>query len=158
MLKLHGVPWLLRKLLGWISMTVAMKTWTDSTTGLTHFLIEYKPPLGLPSSTEQRVFNFEGEEFAVPIYGKLCVRMRWATAKEFDEIDEFLARGFEGETNIHMMTEHIDLDTVTHQAFGFEVIGGIRYHTRHIVVKRREQTERLRLVYDYIGPQPGPKT
>ncbi|KAI0452057.1 hypothetical protein F5B21DRAFT_484964 [Xylaria acuta] len=153
MLKLHGVPWLLRKILGWVSMTVAIKTWSDTPTGLTHFLIEYKPPLGLPTSSEERVFNFEGDEFTVPIYGKLRVRMRWATAKELDGIDEFLAEGFEG-TNIHMMTEHVDLDTVTHQVFGFEEVGGTRFHTRHIVVMRGEEVQKLRLVYDYIGPRP----
>jgi hypothetical protein len=156
MLKLQAVPWLLRKVLNWVSVIVAIKTWSDTATGLDHFLIEYKPPLGLPSSTEERILNFEGEDLAVPFFGKLLVRMRWAAAEELDEVDEFLAQGFEEGTKglIHMMTEHVDGGLVTHQTFGFEEIAGTRFHTRHIVVKKGEEFEKLRLVYDYIGPRP----
>lgn len=154
MLKLQGVPWLLHKVLNWVSVTVAIKTWSDTATGLGHFLIEHKPPLGLPSSTEGRVLNFEGEDLTVPIFGKLRVRMRWAAAEELDELDEFLAQGFEEGMKglIRMMTEHVDVGLVTHQTFGFEDIGGTRFHTRHIVVKKGEEVEKLRQVYDYIGP------
>ncbi|KAH8703891.1 hypothetical protein BGW36DRAFT_355288 [Talaromyces proteolyticus] len=105
----------------------------------------------------QRVFNVEGDKFAVPPYGKPCVRMRLVTAKEFNEIDDSLARRFEKETKIHMMTENIDLNKMTNPEFGFE-IGGTRFHTRHFVVERGEEIEKLTLVYDYIGPQPTPKT
>ncbi|KAK4148393.1 hypothetical protein C8A00DRAFT_39049 [Chaetomidium leptoderma] len=153
MLRVQGVPWLLRKLLGWISVRVAMQTWTDAPTGLTHFAIEYKPPLGLPSSREERVFNFEGEELTVPMLGKLRVRMRWAAADKLDEIDPFLAKGFDAGPNIHMKTEHLDIDAVTDQVFGFEEIGGTKYHARHIVVHRGGEVERTRLVYNYAGPR-----
>lgn len=36
--------------------------------------------------------------------------------------------------------------------WGFEEIEGKRYHTRRAVVRNGEKFERVRLVYDYLGP------
>ncbi|KUJ20448.1 uncharacterized protein LY89DRAFT_579296 [Mollisia scopiformis] len=160
MLVAQGVPWLVRKLLGLISMQVALKTVPDPATGLTHFFAEYKPPFGLPSSGEERVLDFVAEEITVPVFGTLRVSTRWATPKELDEIDAYLGEGFEKGTKevIHMKTENSELGVVTHQTFGFEKIKGVRYHTRHIVVKRGGESTRLTLVYDYVGPQHAKKS
>lgn len=38
------------------------------------------------------------------------------------------------------------------QNWGFEEINGARYYTRRVVVRKQDEVQRVRLVYDYIGP------
>ncbi|KXH56094.1 hypothetical protein CSAL01_10635 [Colletotrichum salicis] len=155
MLILQGMPWLMRKLANWISVTVSIKTWTDPETSETRFLLQHTPPLGLPGMSEERALNYEPDEVAVPNLGKLRVRTRWGTVKELDHIDKYLARGLEKGPNsmIHMMTEHLDVGTVSHQIFGYEEIDGTRFHVRRIVVQKGNEVARLRLVYNHTGPR-----
>lgn len=155
MLILQGMPWLMRRLAGLISVTVSIKTWTDPQTGDTRFLLQHTPPLGLPGMSEERALNFEPDEVAVPNLGKLRVRTRWGTVKELDQLDRYLAQGLETgpHSMIHMKTEHLDVDAVTHQVFGYEEIDGVRFHVRRIVVWKGDKVAKLRLVYNYIGPR-----
>lgn len=134
------------------TVTMIMKEWEDSNQ-VTHLSVENKPSSGLPSTTEERVFNFEGIESAHPLFGRINGKTRWASAKELDEIDEFLAKGFEEgmETFIHTVTDHLDHGVVTHLAWGFEVIDGKRFHTRHVFAKKGDEVLRERLVYDFKG-------
>lgn len=137
------------------TVVLSIKEWVDASTGVTHMDIELKPSSGLPGSTEVRVFNFQGIEVTHPVFGKIRGHTRWTGAKELDEVDAFLAQGFEKgmDTYMHMMTEHLDHGAVTHQACGFEEIEGTRYHTRHLFVKNGDEALRVKLVYDYLGPR-----
>ena len=40
------------------------------------------------------------------------------------------------------------------QIWGFETVDGKRFYTRRVVVRKGEQVERVRLVYDFKGPAP----
>jgi hypothetical protein len=40
------------------------------------------------------------------------------------------------------------------QVWGFEEIDGERFYTRRVVVRKGDEVERVRLVYDYKGPAP----
>jgi hypothetical protein len=144
----------MRKVLNTAKVTVSIKEWVDPSTGLTHVDIVNTPSSGLPSSTEVRVFNNEGIELPHPLFGKIRTRSRWAGAGDLDQIDGYLVKGFESgiDNFIHIVTEHLDYDAVTHQAWGFEEVEGNRRYSRHIVVKKGEEVLRSKLVYDYLGP------
>ncbi|RDW59259.1 hypothetical protein BP5796_12183 [Coleophoma crateriformis] len=155
-LKLQGVNWLMRKVLSMASVTVTIKEWEEG--GLTHIHVENRPASGLPPTTEDRIFDYKGIELAHPLFGKVRSQTRWAGAADLDEVDEFLAKGFETEASktlfVHIMTEHLDHGVVTHQAWGFEEVEGERFQTRHIVVKKGDEVLRMMLAYDYLGPRP----
>lgn len=138
------------------SVVVTIKQWEDPTTGLTHMDLLNTPSSGLPSNTEVRVLNFEGVELAHPLFGKVRSRTRYASSKDLDEVDSFLADGFEEGTEIYiqMTTEHLDQDVVTHQALGFEFVEGMRHHSRHIIVRKGDEVLRVKFIYEYIGPRP----
>ena len=99
--------------------------------------------------------DFRGDEFKVPVIGRLRVSVRQVASKELADISGFLAERFEDGESIHMLTEQLDFGVDTHQVFGFETLNGRRYHTRRIVCLRGGEAVQLRLVYYYIGPRPG---
>ncbi|CAN8105604.1 unnamed protein product [Discula destructiva] len=139
------------------SVIVSIKKWEDSASGLTHMTIENKPSTNMPSITEVRVLNFQKVELTHPLFGRVRGRSRWTGTKDLEDIDVFLTRGFGEEMNgkfVHIMTEHLDYNAVTQQAWGFEEIEGTRFHTRNIVVSRGDEVLRVKLVYDYVGPRP----
>lgn len=45
-----------------------------------------------------------------------------------------------------------DAKWTAEMVWGFEEIDGKRYHTRRAVVRNGDKVERVRLVYDYLGP------
>ncbi|KAJ5083254.1 hypothetical protein N7456_012681 [Penicillium angulare] len=153
-LKLQGVNFFFRKILNMVAVTVVFKEWVDES-GITHVVIENKPSSGLPANVEDRTLNGEPNKFAHTLFGNVSVRTKWQSVKELNDIDEYLAKGFEDGTEdlIYSETEHVDQDLITHQAFGFQEINGTRHHTRHIVVKKGEEVVRATLAYDYLGPR-----
>lgn len=146
----------MRKVLNMAAVTLVITESEED--GLTRIHVENRPASGLPPTTEDRVFNYESVEVAHALFGKVRSKTRWAGATDLDEVDEFLAAGFDTEVAqplfVHIMTEHLDNGVVTHQAWGFEQVEGNRFHTRHIVVKKGEEAVRVKLVYDYLGPRP----
>lgn len=59
----------------------------------------------------------------------------------------------EDKTNkhLHTWTRSRDHGWEMEQTWGFELIGGQRFHTRRVVVQKGGQTERARVVYDYTA-------
>lgn len=150
----------MRKVLGMATVTVVIKEWEED--GHTHIDVENRPNGGLPPTTEQRVFDNKGVEIPHALFGKVCSRTRWASKAELDELDGFLADGFEteekaeggaGSSYVHIATDHLDHGVTTHQVWGFAQFNEQRYQTRHILVKKGEETAKVTLVYDYIGPR-----
>ncbi|KAJ5523887.1 hypothetical protein N7494_010537 [Penicillium frequentans] len=155
LLKLQGINWLMRKVLNMTSVVLEVKEWEDPSDGFTHMDIDLKPTSGLPASQEKKVFDFKGTDSTHALFGKIRVSQGWANAKELNQEDHFLVEGMEEDMDsfIHLKTEHLDHNTVTHQAWGFEEIEGTRYHSRHIVGKKGDEVVRVKLVYDYLGPR-----
>lgn len=150
----------MRKVLGMATVTVVIKEWEEG--GYTHIDVENRPNGGLPPTTEQRVFNNEGVDIAHALFGKVRSQTRWATKAELDEVNGFLADGLEtGEKEeggakpsyVHIATEHLEHGVTTHQVWGFAQFNEQRYQTRHILVIKGEETAKVTLVYDYLGPR-----
>lgn len=142
------------------TVTVIIKEWEED--GYTHIDVENRPNGGLPPTKENRVFNYEAIEIPHALFGRVRSKTRWANAAELDEVDRFLAHGFEPEPSeageakpsyVHIMTEHLEHDVITHQVWGFAKFNEQRYQTRHILVKKGEETCKVTLVYDYLGPR-----
>ncbi|KAJ5764962.1 hypothetical protein N7520_004521 [Penicillium odoratum] len=155
LLKLQGVNWLMRKVLNMTNVILEVKEWEDPSDGFTHMDIDLKPTSGLPATQENKVLDFQGVDSTHALFGKIRVSQGWTGAKELDEEDSFLVDGMEEGINsfVHLKTEHLDYNAVTHQAWGFEDINGSRYHSRHIVGKKGNEVVRVKLVYDYLGPR-----
>lgn len=66
----------------------------------------------------------------------------------------------DGKTNSRFMdSEHVQVWSVSEDGrwtaemiWGFEEIEGGKHYTRRVVVRSGEKVERVRLVYDYLGP------
>lgn len=137
-----------------VSVTVIFKEWVDEDTGITRIYIENKPSSGLPPNFEDRTLNFEPNDVTHTLFGKIRVQTKWASVEELNQVDEYLAKGFEATDKlVFSKTEHVDQGLTTYQAFGFEEINGERRHTRHLFVKKGEQVVRATLAYDYLGPR-----
>lgn len=153
---MQNIGWLTRKIINSSPITLHMRQWTDEATGLAHLDIENRPDSGLPGTKEERVLNWEPSKVTSQIFGELIGRTRYispADLKLQDE-DEALSQGWEPglEELVQMQTEHVDAGALTKQVCGFELLDGKRYHTRHVVVTKAEQVLKVRVVYDYLGP------
>lgn len=152
MLEVQGVNWVTRKAIGSAAVTLTIKQYTDSETGLTHVDIDQSSSLGA-GTQERRVLDWTGREANNPLFGRVQGKTRWATLAELD--DDFLKEGFEDGTTevIHTWTEHLDSGATTQQAWGFEIIDGQRYYVRHVVARKGDQVARIKMVYDWQGKE-----
>ncbi|KAJ5993160.1 hypothetical protein N7451_008884 [Penicillium sp. IBT 35674x] len=149
-LKAQGISWLTRKVLTVGSFTLTIRETVDEE-GVTHLIIDTKPSSGLPGTTERRVLNNEPSELTHPLFGKIRGRTKWVALADLPS--EWLGCGFQDGTEKAMLmtTDHIDIDTVTYQAGGFEIINEERRYVRHVEV-RNIGVQQVKLVYDYLGP------
>lgn len=53
---------------------------------------------------------------------------------------------------MHMTTLHLDINIVTYQAGGFEIINGEQRYVRYVEAQKGEIVQQAKLVYDYLGP------
>lgn len=139
---------------------MSIKQFTDAQDpSLTHLHIETKSGSGLPASTEARMLNDQIKHADHPLFGKITGRTRWAAVQEGEGglPSKFLAEGWEESTKrvVLMTTEHLDVNAVTYQAGGIEVVGGERRYVRHVEVRKGTEVLQVKLVYDYVGPVEG---
>jgi hypothetical protein len=120
--------------------------------GLTLLTIDSKSGAGLPGSTENRILNNETRSKKHPIFGNVAGRTRWAELNDLPST--WLAEGWEAGTTrvVLMTTEHQDIDALTYQAAGIELVNNERRYVRHVEVRKDKEELKARLVYDYLGP------
>jgi hypothetical protein len=125
---------LMRMVMVRTSLTVTTKQWEDA--GETHLELQNTVSSALPSTTEKFVLNWEANELYDRFFGNCRDRTRWIAAKELEE--QYLKEGWEEGTSevIQVFTDHLDVDVTTDQAWGFEIVEGIRRHTRRLVVRK----------------------
>ncbi len=66
----------------------------------------------------------------------------------------------DGKTNSRLLDdERVQIWSVSQDGHGtmemvwsFEEVGGVRHYTRRVVARNGDKVERVRLVYDYLGP------
>lgn len=74
-------------------------------------------------------------------------------SKDPEDVTWLQNERFEGKEGhfIHSWVENKDAGWTAEQIWGFEVVDGVRRHTRRVVVRKGENVERGWLVYDYVG-------
>ena len=67
--------------------------------------------------------------------------------------DEWMVQGWEepGGDFVQSYVESKDAGWTADQVWGFEVVDGKRYHTRHVNVRKGDDWKMVRLVYDWQG-------
>ncbi|KAL9130830.1 MAG: hypothetical protein Q9217_001082 [Psora testacea] len=107
---------------------------------------------GISGTTENRTLDWTWRDHSDAIFGELRGRSRWCKLSEVDD-DEWLKTGWiepEGD----FVQSYVESDAngwTADQVWGFEMIDGNRYYTRHVVVRKGDDWKQARLVYDYHG-------
>ncbi|CAH0001095.1 unnamed protein product [Clonostachys byssicola] len=162
LLALQGIGYLTRKGIGLASVTLdvneyeaAPKPPNAATEIFTHIDIE-QTAAGLSSTHERRCVDDTWREHEDWLFGKVKGRTRWVALAEVD--DEFLKTGWEeekvgedGKNLILSEVESVGNGWTATQIWGFQKIDGERRYVRHVVVKKEDKTEVVKLVYDYTG-------
>jgi len=159
-LALQGVGWFLRKAIGMATVTLHVKQYTDDA-GITHVDIDQTATGGIKGTSEARAFDWTPREHEDYLFGKVQGKTRWVTLAEIG--DDYQKEGFlegdeekggpDGQRHAegYVINEKNKWDA--DQVWGFEIIGGARYYTRRVVVKRTDKDEvlKIRLVYNWAG-------
>jgi hypothetical protein len=116
-------------------------------------------PAGFKGSTEQRILDGAWHDKKDFIFGPTKEKTEWIKLSDLsdaDEDDKYLKTGFDAETEadevISATIESVGAGWVGRQVWGFETIGGVRKHVRHLTVRKGDKVVRLKMVNDYEGP------
>ncbi|CAG9954714.1 unnamed protein product [Clonostachys rosea f. rosea IK726] len=138
-----GIGYLTRKGIGLASVTLdvneyeaAPKPPNTATEIFTHIDIE-QTAAGLSSTHERRCVDDTWREHEDWLFGKVKGRTRWV--------------GEDGKNFILSEVESVGNGWTATQIWGFQKIEGERRYVRHVVVKKEDKTEVVKLVYDYTG-------
>ncbi|KAB2574046.1 hypothetical protein DBV05_g7327 [Lasiodiplodia theobromae] len=165
-LSLQGIPWLVRRAIGFATVTLICKQYKDEN-GLEHIDIDQVTSPSLPGKSatpEERVLDWEWRDHENGIFGKVKGRTRRITLADLpdDEDGMFMKEGWdestiEGGDLIETFVENQDSGWTANQTWGFELNDeGVRKYARHVIVKDKSGKKVLRekLYYDYDGPVP----
>ena len=157
-LALQGVSWLTRKAIGFATITLHTKQYTDSD-NITHIDIDQTATGGIKGTTEIRVLNWTEREHDDHIFGRVKGRSRWLA--NFDEIeDPFLKEGWldvdsekggpNGELHIESSVVNQEKGWTAQQVWGFAIVDGKRHYTRRVIVTKGKEVVKVRLVYNRV--------
>jgi len=156
-LMLQGVGWVTRKAIGYATITLEVKQYTDDD-GIVRIDIG-QTASGLPGTTEHRVFNWEAAGHTDRIFGTVVGRSR--TVKLADIEEEFGSKDVEylghdmepAEEYIQSYVISEEGKWIANQIWGFQVINGVRYYCRNVVVsstKKNGGVQKATLVYNFV--------
>jgi len=155
-LALQGISWLTRKAIGFATITLHTKQYSDSD-NISHIDIDQTATGGIKGTTEIRVLNWKEREHDDHIFGHLKGRSRWLA--NFDEIeDPYLKEGWldvdsekggpNGEVHIESTVVNEEKGWTAQQVWGFAIVDGTRYYVRRVVVTKGKEVLKVRLVYN----------
>ncbi|KAA6416016.1 MAG: hypothetical protein FRX48_00735 [Lasallia pustulata] len=149
-LQMQGVGWWLRKAIALATVTLTIKQYV-SADGLTHIDIEQRATGGISGTTEKRTLDWAYRDHKDGIFGAVKGKSRWVKLADVEDDNEFLKKGWleEGDEHVQSYVESVGNGWTADQIWGFEEIGGVRYHVRHVVVRKGDDWKEARLVYDY---------
>jgi len=160
-LQLQGVSWLVRKAIGYMTITLITKEYTDDE-GFTHIDIEQPGAAGFKGTTEERTLDGKVGEHEDHVFGAVRGQTKWtkiADLKDEDADEAFLKKGWTEETlndadgAVDSYVESVNNGWTARQIWGFEEIEvdgeKKRFYTRHVVVKKEDKTIQARLIYDF---------
>ena len=146
----QGIGWVTRKALGLATVTLRVKQYADDK-GVVHIDIDQTATGGIKGTTELRQLDWQEGAHEDQIFGKVRGRTRWIKLSEVQ--DEYLKKGWNKETEeddvIENYIESVGSGWTAHGVWGFEQLEGKRYHVRHVIIKKKGEAKRAKLVYDY---------
>jgi len=158
-LRLQGVSWLTRKIIGMATITCYIKHYKDDD-GVEHIDITQVATPGSVTNTELRTLNWQGNESKDPVFGNIVGKSRRIQVGEI-EGDEWLKEGWFSDTTEHgAIQAFAESDTPksgtswsADAIWGFAEIDGERKYTRRVYfVGPGKEDIKARMVYDYSGP------
>jgi hypothetical protein len=145
-------------------VTLHVKQYTEGE--YVHVDIEQTATGGIKGTTENRTIDGESRAHSDWLFGNVSAKSTWADAAELAKIaaehGEYLGAGWVEDDEekkgpggaTHVVNNVVaDAGWTAVQVWGFQIIGGERRHARKIILKKKEETVELRLVYDFQPPK-----
>jgi len=168
LLALQGIGWLTRKAIRLANVVLTIDEYEED--NVMHVDIT-SVASGLSTTQENRTLNWKESEHSDRIFGKVVGKSRLFKIQDFSmqgpgpaEDKTFLKaeklKDLKTPSSF-LEDEHLQSWAVSQgggwtaeQIWGFEQIDGKRFYTRRVVVRKGQDVQRVRLVYDYQGPAP----
>jgi len=158
LLALQGVGWWRRRAIGLATVTLDVKQYVGDD-GKPHIDIDQTATGGIKGTFEKRTLDWEIRAHTDHIFGDLKGRSRYLNLDAVE--DPFLKDGWlegdeekggpNGEVHIESWVENEERGWTADQIWGFAIIDGQRYYTRRVTVKKGDEVQNVRLVYNWQG-------
>jgi len=165
LLTLQGVSWFTRKAISLATVVLTIDEYTKDS--VVHIDIT-SVASGLSTTQEDRTLNWTDAEHSDRIFGKVVGKSRIFKAGEFQmqgpgPHEDLIFLKAEKLKDLKTDSKFLEGDHVqswavsqgggwtAEQNWGFEEVAGKRYYTRRVVVRKGDEVQRVRLVYDYKG-------
>ena len=149
----------MRKAIYYSTVSLAIKQYTPPEETFTHIDIQQTATGGIKGTAELRTLDWVARKHDDHIFGSLEGQSRWSTFQEID--DPFLMEGWEegdeekagpeGEKHVESYVVNEEKEWTARQIWGFAIVEGERYYVRRVVVKKGDETLKVRLVYNFSG-------
>jgi len=167
--ELQGIPWVVRKAMKLGTPTLLIKQYADEK-GTVHIDVNLTAAAGIKGS-DDRVLDWSPIHKKDGMFGEVTGQSRFTTKVELagtgDAEDlKFLSGQVLADGTTHSswvedasgnhVQNFVKSDVggwTAEQVWGFEEIGGVRYHTRRLVVRKDDTSRRARQVYSYTPSQ-----
>ncbi|KAI9850731.1 MAG: hypothetical protein M1830_006964 [Pleopsidium flavum] len=154
-LQMQGVNWFLRRAISLATITLTITQYTSpDPPHSTHIDIAQTATGGISGTTERRTLDWEVRGHKDGIFGEVRGKSRWVGLGELEKggMEEFLRTGWTDEGGgavVQSWVESVGGGWTAEQVWGFEEIEGERYHARHVIVRKGDDSKQARLVYDF---------
>ncbi|KAJ5928195.1 hypothetical protein N7466_007151 [Penicillium verhagenii] len=165
---LQGVPWITRKVLRFANLSLEItqsvslsdtssESATDSSSDIgsvtTMHVKQVVHPGGFNSETSCPL-NGVGQDMSLPIFGDITMQLRYMNTATImdDELRNAFEEGCSSNLVIDEEAYNTKMDWTARVFWGFEMIDGKRYFTRHATTKKGSKNDGIvtaRMVYDY---------
>jgi len=165
LLTLQGIGWWTRKAIGLATVVLTVKEYTKD--NVVHIDIT-QVASGLSTTQEDRKLDWSEALHDDKIFGQVRGKSRLFKMSDFSMAgpggpdDATFLQGkklkdmktdtaFLEDEHVQSYVESVNGGWTAEQIWGFEKIDEKRYYTRRVVVRKGDQVERVRLVYDFKG-------
>ncbi|KAL9102755.1 MAG: hypothetical protein Q9163_002117 [Psora crenata] len=142
---MQDISWIIRQAIHLATVTLTITEYT-SDDSLTHIDIAQVATGGISGTTEKRTLDWKWRDHTDSIFGELRGRSRWCKLSEVED-DAWLKTGWidpEGDF-VQSYVESKTNSWTADQVWGFQMINGKRYYTRHVVVRKGDDWKQARL-------------
>ncbi|KAL9121259.1 MAG: hypothetical protein Q9187_002184 [Circinaria calcarea] len=157
-LALQGLPWLLRKVVSWATITMHVKQYIDDV-GITNIRIEQTATGGIKGETELRKLDWSEVPHVSGVFGEMMNHSRWSGVKQNARsgdggtLDTFLTEGWleeaagtrEDENHVQNWVVNKKGGWTAEQMWGFAMVDGKRYHVKKFLVKKGGEMEKVKM-------------